>query len=164
MQIRHGVLLFAFAALPCIAATPGEVSRKARAFRVANEQAILKELVEFLAIPNLASDTPNIEKNAAAIQAMFAKRQVESRLLRVAGAPPLVIADLRAPGATKTIGFYAHYDGQPIDPAQWSSPPWQPVIRDGRVYARSASDDKAPIIAMLTALDSMRAARIAQDV
>jgi len=164
MHIRRAVLLFAFAALPCIAATPDEVSHKAREFRVANEQAILKELVEFLAIPNLASDTPNIEKNAAAIQAMFAKRQVESRLLRVAGAPPLVIADLRAPRATKTIGFYAHYDGQPVDPAQWSSPPFQPVIRDGRVYARSASDDKAPIMAMLTALDSMRAARIAQDV
>ena len=64
---------------------------------VANEQQILKELVDFLAIPNLASDTPNIEKNAAAIQAMFAKRQVEARLLRVAGAPPLVVADLRAP-------------------------------------------------------------------
>ncbi|HEV8658868.1 MAG TPA: M20/M25/M40 family metallo-hydrolase [Thermoanaerobaculia bacterium] len=122
----------------------------------AQQQAILKELVEFLSIPNLASDRVNIEKNAEAIKAMFAKRGVEARLLRVADAPPLIVADVRSPRATKTIAFYAHYDGQPVDPTQWNTPPWQPVIKDGRLYARSASDDKAPIIAMLAALDAVR--------
>ena len=63
-------------------------------YRVAHQEAILNELVAFLSIPNLASDTANIEKNAAAIQAMFARRAIESRLLRIAGAPPMVVADL----------------------------------------------------------------------
>lgn len=129
-----------------------------------NQQQVLDEFVSFLSIPNLASDGPNIEKNAEAIRAMFAKREIESRLLRVDGAPPIVVAGLHAPGATKTIAFYAHYDGQPVDVTQWSAPPWQPVIRDGRIYARSASDDKAPIIAMLAALDSMLAANVRPSV
>ncbi|HEU4521646.1 MAG TPA: M20/M25/M40 family metallo-hydrolase, partial [Thermoanaerobaculia bacterium] len=55
-------------------------------------------------------------------------------------------------------------DGQPVDPEQWSTPPWEPVIRDGHVVARSASDDKAPIIALLAALDGLRAAKIRPSV
>ena len=133
-------------------------------YRVAHQEAILEELVEFVAIPNLASDTANIEKNAAAIQAMFEKRQIESRLLRVAGAPPIVVADLHRSNAKQTIAFYAHYDGQPVDASQWSSPPWQPVVRGDRLYARSASDDKAPIIAMLAALDAMQASKVKPSV
>ncbi len=133
-------------------------------YRVAHETQILDEFVAFLSIPNLASDAPNIEKNAEAIRAMFTRREIESRLLRVPGAPPIVVADLHGPGATKTIAFYAHYDGQPVDVTQWSTPPWQPVIRDGRIYARSASDDKAPIIAMLAALDAMLAANVMPSV
>lgn len=66
---------------------------------------------------------------------MFAKREIGSRLLRVSGAPPIVIADLHGPNAKQTIAFYAHYDGQPVDACQWSSP-WQPVVRVDRVYAR----------------------------
>ncbi len=122
----------------------------------ATHEAILKEFSDFLAIPNLASDTPNIERNAEAIVAMFAKRGIETRLLRLDGAPPLVVGNLRGGDAKRTIAFYAHYDGQPVDPSQWTTPPWQPAIRDDRIYARSASDDKAPIMAMLAALDAMR--------
>lgn len=131
-----------------------------RQYVATHQQAILDELLQFLAIPNLASDKENIEKNAQAIVAMLGKRGIETRLLRVPGAPPIVVAEVRAPGASKTIAFYAHYDGQPVDASQWSTPPWQPVIKDDRVYARSASDDKAPIIALLAALDALRAAKI----
>src|SRR5258707_15431490 len=77
-----------------------------------DQRAILKEFAAFLAIPNLASDAPNIARNAAAIQAMFEKRGVTTRLLTLDGAPPIVVVDLLAPGATRTIAFYAHYDGQ----------------------------------------------------
>ena len=139
-----------------------------------DRRAIVAEFAEFLAIPNLASDGPNIARNAAAIQAMFAKRGVPTRLLTLDGAPPIVVGDLRAPGATRTIAFYAHYDGQPVDATQWKSGPWMPVIRDTagnevdwraaksldadwRLYARSSGDDKAPIVAMASALDALRA-------
>jgi acetylornithine deacetylase/succinyl-diaminopimelate desuccinylase-like protein len=140
-----------------------------------DRRAILIEFSDFLAIPNLASDAPNIARNAAAIRAMFDKRGVTTRLLTLDNAPPIVVVDVPARGATRTIAFYAHYDGQPVDPKQWQTPPWTPVMRDAagndvdwrnaktldpewRLYARSSGDDKAPIIAMAAALDALRAA------
>jgi len=140
-----------------------------------DRRLVVAEFIDFLAIPNLASDAPNIARNAAAIQAMFEKRGVPTRLLTLEGAPPIVIGDIRVPGATRTIAFYAHYDGQPVDATQWKSPPWTPVMRDAsgnevdwrsatslnpewRIYARSAGDDKTPFIAMAAALDTLRAA------
>ena len=153
----------------------------ARAWRQAHEREILTEFIELLSIPNLASDRVDIRRNAAAISALLERRGVQTRLLEVDGAPPVVYGELLTPGATRTIVFYAHYDGQPLDPKEWSSSPWTPVLRnapvdqDGRVvslpsngpinpewriYARSASDDKAPIIAIISALDAINAARL----
>jgi len=117
--------------------------------------------MDLLAIPNLASDQPNIRRNAAAVSAILEKRGVKTRLLEVPGAPPVVFGEIDSPNAARTFIFYAHYDGQPLDPKEWATPPWQPVLRDGRIYARSASDDKAPIIAIATALDALKAAGIA---
>ena len=101
-----------------------------------------------------------------------------SRLVSVPGGNPVVFGELRTPGATRTIVFYAHYDGQPLDPKEWATPPFTPTLlnrklEDGgqaiplpqgafdpesRIYARGSADDKAPIVAMMTALDSIRAA------
>ncbi|MGH9423319.1 MAG: M20/M25/M40 family metallo-hydrolase, partial [Thermoanaerobaculia bacterium] len=140
-----------------------------------HERAIVAEFAELLAIPNLASDAPNINKNATAIQTLFEKRGVKTRLLTLDGAPPIVIGSLNTGSRDwrPTIAFYAHYDGQPVDATQWKSAPWTPVMRDAagndvdwrnaatlnpewRLYARSAGDDKAPIIAMAAALDALR--------
>jgi acetylornithine deacetylase/succinyl-diaminopimelate desuccinylase-like protein len=126
----------------------------AHRYRVAHEQDILHEFSELLAIPNLARNTADIRRNAAAVQAIIEKRGVRTRLLEIPDAPPVVYGEIVTPGATRTVTFYAHYDGQPLDTKEWATPPWQPVIRDGRIWARSASDDKAPIIALATALDA----------
>jgi acetylornithine deacetylase/succinyl-diaminopimelate desuccinylase-like protein len=153
----------------------------AHSWREAHEGAIVAELVDLLSIPNIASDAPNIRRNAALISKMLEKRGVTPRLLEIPGAPPVVYGEIQTPGATRTVVFYAHYDGQPLDVKEWATPPWQPTLRDrsleqdghviaipgngrfdpeSRIYARSASDDKAPIIAMATALDSIKAAKI----
>ncbi|HET9795855.1 MAG TPA: M20/M25/M40 family metallo-hydrolase [Thermoanaerobaculia bacterium] len=150
----------------------------ARAWREAHEVAIVRELVGLLGIPNQASDTADIERNAAAVSALYERRGATVRLLRVPDAPPAVYAALDTPGATKTVTFYAHYDGQPADPRQWTTPPFAPVLRRGtlesgggelsledlaapldpewRIYARSASDDKAPIVGFAAALDALK--------
>ncbi|MDE3167557.1 MAG: M20/M25/M40 family metallo-hydrolase, partial [Acidobacteriota bacterium] len=126
----------------------------------AHEQAILDEFTALLAKPNLARDTGNIRKNAAAVSAMLEKRGVKTQYLEVPGAPPVVYGEIPAANAARTVIFYAHYDGQPLDPKEWATPPWEPALKDGRIYARSASDDKAPIEALCAALDALAAAKI----
>jgi acetylornithine deacetylase/succinyl-diaminopimelate desuccinylase-like protein len=153
-----------------------------RRHRVTHEWQILQEFAQFLSIPNQASDMPNIERNAEAIVQMLRSRNISTQLLRTNGAPPAVFGTLLSPGAKRTVAFYAHYDGQPTDPKQWTTPPFSPVMRTGdlesggqivswssppervepewRLYARSASDDKAPIIGFMTALDALNEAKI----
>jgi acetylornithine deacetylase/succinyl-diaminopimelate desuccinylase-like protein len=156
--LRAAVLSLVVAALAH--GQPNPAAAAAHQWRTAHQQTILAEFMELLAIPNLASDSPNIRRNAAAVLAILEKRGVKTRLLEVPGAPPVVFGEVDSPGAVRTVVFYAHYDGQPLDPKEWTTPPWQPVFRDGRIYARSASDDKAPIIALATALDALHASRI----
>jgi acetylornithine deacetylase/succinyl-diaminopimelate desuccinylase-like protein len=147
------------ATAPAVAALPPhEAASAARDWRVKHEQQIIADLSALVAIPNLASDKPNIERNAAALVDAFTRRGASVKLLRIDGAPPLVVATIASQSSAPTYAFYAHYDGQPVDPAQWSTPPWEPVVRDGRLYGRSSSDDKAPIIAMLAAIDALHAA------
>jgi len=164
-----------------VAQASGDVKEKVREYRTAHDNQIVRELAQFLAIRNLASDSIGIRQNADHLMGMMRARGITARLLQSpAGGPPVVYGELASPGATKTVVFYAHYDGQPVDTTQWTSPPWQPVLLDKplesggrpiqvpdaagsvrgewRLYARSASDDKAPIVAMLSALDALRAA------
>ena len=157
----------------------------ARKWRETHERPILQEFMTLLAIPNIATDQPNIRKNAALIQQMIDKRGMKSQLLEYPGASPVVFAELKNPDAQLTVVFYAHYDGQPLDPKEWVTPPFEPVVRNGpldkdsikvalpatgpinpewRIFARSASDDKAPIVAILTALDAMKSAGIKPNV
>ena len=148
--------------LPALAfAQQNPAAAAARSWRQTHERPILAEFIDLLAIPNLASDDANIRKNAAAIVTLLEKRGVKAGLMEVTGAPPVVFGEIDTPGATRTLVFYAHYDGQPLDPKEWATPPWQPVLRDERIYARSASDDKAPILAIVTALDALKAEHIA---
>lgn len=159
--MRAALLSMAFAALASFAsAQANPAAAAAHQWRATHEQAILAEFMGLLAIPNLASDEPNIRRNAAAVSAILEKRGVQTRLLEVPGAPPVVFGEIDSPAAARTVVFYAHYDGQPLDPKEWATPPWQPVLREGRIYARSASDDKAPIIAIATALDALHASGI----
>jgi len=140
--------------------------------------SILRELADFVAITNIASDRDNIRRNAEHLAGMMRKRGIEARILETVGGPPVVTGELRAPGAKRTLLVYAHYDGQPVDPAAWTSDPWKPVLRTGtiagggrivrldelpnesagewRLYGRGTSDDKGTIVAALAALDLLK--------
>ena len=181
--------LISICGAPCLAQKrapipPGQVAEEVRNYRVANEDRIIRELTEFLSIPNVASDTENIQKNAAHLVEMLEARGIETHLLPISGRGPVVFGKLNAPDAKRTVIFYAHYDGQPVDPAAWTDgKPFEPVLRNDaieaggkripfpenhpgtynenwRIYARSSSDDKSPIVALLAAIDALRAQRI----
>ena len=150
-----------------------------RRYREANGPRILRDFAELLSYPNVARETADIDRAAAFVRDQLRSVGVESELLRVDGAPPIVHGALAAPGATRTLGIYVHYDGQPVDPTAWTHPPFEPTLytaameaggqprplpRDGepidpewRLYARSAGDDKAPIAALMPVLRALQA-------
>ena len=154
---------------------------KIRDYGSKNAGSIINEFSEFLTISNVAADAEGQQKTAAYIMSMMNKRGIDKvQLLNAttAGVPPVVYGEVLTPGATKTVIFYAHYDGQPVNPAQWAKglEPFQPKLftnaldkngtnivfpadgkyeRDWRIYARSASDDKAGIDAILNAYSAI---------
>ena len=160
-------------------AQPADLRQRVEAYVSANQRAIVAELVALLSIPNAGGDGDGIAKNAEFLRRMLEGRGFGAEVLQTTG-NPLVFGDLRVPGATRTLLIYSHYDGQPVNPADWKQPsPFSPLLRDGRMedggrevpglggldrfepdwrlYARSASDDKSPIVALCAALDALAA-------
>lgn len=163
-MIKLRIIFLALSVLTVTGAaeTPVEVARQ---YTTANQARLTREFSEFLSIPNVAADPANLKRNAALLLEALKKRGVDSQLLSIPSAPPVVYGQITVPGAQHTIVFYAHYDGQPVTPSEWEGgSPFTPVIRevDGepRIYARSAGDDKAAIFAQLTAFDALHAANI----
>jgi acetylornithine deacetylase/succinyl-diaminopimelate desuccinylase-like protein len=179
VRLRAFVMIFSLVSAAA-SAQMNPAADAARQWRKGHERAIIDEFIALLAIPDIASDRINIQRNAEGIARMMEKRGIAARLVSVPGANPVVFGEILSPGATRTIVLYAHYDGQPLDPREWTAPPFTPTLRDrpiekdGRViplppagtpfnpewrlYARAAGDDKAPIEAMMTALDAIHAA------
>jgi acetylornithine deacetylase/succinyl-diaminopimelate desuccinylase-like protein len=163
--MRSALLILVAALALSLNAISQSAPAAARQWHQGHQMEILQEFTTLLSIPNVASDTPNIQRNADALLAMLKKRGIDARLLTVPNVNPVVFGEIKTPGAKHTIVFYAHYDGQPVTPSEWDGgAPFTPVTRtvngEPRIYARSASDDKAAIIAQLTALDALRAAKI----
>jgi acetylornithine deacetylase/succinyl-diaminopimelate desuccinylase-like protein len=161
-------------------AAPNETQR-IRAFVAANEQKMLTDYLTFLAIPNVASDTQNIQRNTEWISNALRARGLQPLLLKGedAAVPPVVYAEWRQPAATRTLLLYAHYDGQPVTPKDWTiTQPWHPILRlpdgttldhvpssgaainpESRIFGRSSSDDKAGVFGLLSAIDALRATK-----
>lgn len=160
------------------AQSPIEVVRE---YREAHAAGILAEYVELLRIPNVRSDSVNIRRNARLLADRLDGHGFDTDLLEVPGAPPVVFGELDV-GADRTLALYVHYDGQPVDPANWTHDPWDPVLYTGsmeadgeprpfpsaggavdpdwRIYGRSASDDKVPFAALFPVLEAFDAAGI----
>jgi acetylornithine deacetylase/succinyl-diaminopimelate desuccinylase-like protein len=116
----------------------------------ANHDRILAELIEFAAIPSVSTDPAHAEDMQAAAHWVASKLAAAGPLnVRTIATPgnPVVYGEwLGAPGKL-TVLVYGHYDVQPPDPIEkWTTPPFTPTVRDGRLYARGVSDDKGPML------------------
>ena len=134
----------------------------------ADRQGALNRLVEFLRIPSVSTDPSHgADMRRAADWLAERLRGAGVDRVRVDETPghPVVHAErLAAPGAA-TVLVYGHYDVQPPDPiALWESPPFEPSLRDGNLYARGACDDKGQLMAHVEALAAYTAAGIAPPV
>ncbi|MES2797414.1 MAG: M20/M25/M40 family metallo-hydrolase [Bacteroidota bacterium] len=152
-----------------------------KAYLAENKVALLTEFVEFLTIPNVVTDTVGINQTAQYVGKMMEKRGISVKYLDgyTKGMPPVVFGEVNV-GAPNTIVLYAHYDGQPVNPNNWAEGlhPFKPKLYNGslekggteipfstvgssihddwRIYARSASDDKGGVFAILNAYDAMK--------
>lgn len=170
------------------AQSPQELIKKS-----VNEQQwnLIDDFKSFLAIPNVAANTQGIQDNAQWLVAYMKSKGIEEvSLLSLPNKsiPPVVFGEVKVPGATETIIFYAHYDGQPVDTTKWypGLHPFRPSLYSGiyekgaivlpwlskgnnydlnaRIYARGASDDKAGVMAIINAYAQLKALHIAPTV
>ncbi len=160
----------------CFLLAASGFSQTIRSWTDRHQSELLNEFQQFLSIPNVAADTSGLRRTADFILGMMEQRGIGNRQLlhgRTKGIAPTVYGEVLVPGATRTLVFYAHYDGQPVNPAQWTTgaDPFTPLLFNGslaegakrvsmpagdkplpdsfRIYARGASDDKAGIMAIL---------------
>ena len=155
------------------------LSAQVDAYRRAHEAAIVGELAALTRLKSVAADPAGLLAMAQHLEQALRERGFKVTELSAApGTAPLVFGALQVPHAKRTVAYYAHYDGQPVTPSQWSSDPFEPVMRAGgslqdptvdwhaaaspfnpewRFYARAVSDDKATIAAFLAAFDALKA-------
>jgi acetylornithine deacetylase/succinyl-diaminopimelate desuccinylase-like protein len=115
----------------------------------------ISELATLCRVPSVSARHEGVEECAKLVADLLASRGFEAEVLPSAG-HPVVLA--RAPGrnASRTMLLYNHYDVQPPEPLElWETPPFQPEIREGRIYARGAKDDKGELMARLAAVDAL---------
>ena len=116
-----------------------------------------QELETLIAIPSVSFpgfDPGAVRDSADAVAGLMRKAGLDAvRLLEVAQAPPAVYGERRVADDAPTVLLYAHHDVQPPgDEAAWTSPPFTPTERNGRLYGRGAADDKAGVVAHLAAV------------
>ncbi|MBL8988873.1 MAG: dipeptidase [Gemmatimonadales bacterium] len=120
---------------------------------------MLKELVEFLAIPSI-STLPNhaqdCRKAAGWLMDQFRRLGCAKVELLEGEGHPIVWAESPVIEGAPTVLVYGHYDVQPVDPInEWKTPPFEPTIRDGRLYARGAADDKGQVYCLVKAYEAI---------
>jgi acetylornithine deacetylase/succinyl-diaminopimelate desuccinylase-like protein len=121
----------------------------------------ISELSRLCAQPSVSASGEGVPECAALVAEMIAARGFEVKIYDTPG-QPVVVGHARASGeggaSARTFLFYNHYDVQPPEPLElWTSPPFEPTLRDGKLFARGVADDKGEIVARLAAIDAIRA-------
>jgi acetylornithine deacetylase/succinyl-diaminopimelate desuccinylase-like protein len=127
-----------------------------------NDARIRDELFEFLRIPSVSAKsehTPDVARAAEWLRTSMEKAGMKATVHKTAG-HPVVIGEWRgAPGAP-TVLVYGHYDVQPAEPLElWTSPPFEPTVRNGNIYARGSVDDKGQLFLHVKAIEAHLATR-----
>lgn len=127
-----------------------------------NQSRLLEELLDFLRIASVSTlpeHKPDIERAAAFVAESLGRAGVENVEIIPTAGNPLIYGDwLHAPGKP-TVLCYGHYDVQPPDPlSEWRTPPFDPAVRDGNIYARGSADDKGQMYMHIKAVEALREA------
>jgi len=114
----------------------------------------LDELKHYVSQPSISAQNLGLKECAQIVKEMLEKRGFKTQIMSTDGAP--VVFGERKGKSNKTLLIYNHYDVQPPEPLElWESPPFEPVIRAGKMYGRGVSDDKSHLTSRLLALDAI---------
>jgi acetylornithine deacetylase/succinyl-diaminopimelate desuccinylase-like protein len=106
--------------------------------------------------PSIAAQHRGMDETADLVKSLLVGAGFNTQRLRVKGAPPAIYGEQRG-SSPYTLLLYNHYDVQPAEPLElWHSPPFEPTVRDGKLYARGVSDNKGEIAARLAAIRALR--------
>ncbi|HIJ54730.1 MAG TPA: M20/M25/M40 family metallo-hydrolase [Deltaproteobacteria bacterium] len=123
-----------------------------------HSQRFIDELATFVKQPSISSQGIGIEDCATLLTQMMEEVGIGYEVMPMGGDtnPPLIYGELSSPGASKTLLVYGHYDVQPPEPLDaWDSPPFEPTIRNGRMYGRGTADNKGQMFAHLKAVEAI---------
>ena len=124
-----------------------------------NRQRFLDELLELLRIPSVSADSKykgDVARCAEAVKESLLKAGADMAEICPTAGHPIVYGEKMADTSKPTVLVYGHYDVQPADPLNlWDSPPFEPVIKDGKIFARGACDDKGQMFMHVKALETM---------
>lgn len=124
-----------------------------------NLNRFVEELFPLVRQPSVSARWEGVEECARLLVATMEKAGIQTWMLPMGGErkPPLVYGEVLDPEARKTLLIYGHYDVQPPEPLEaWDSPPFEPTIRNGRIYGRGAADNKGQFFAHLKAIEAIR--------
>jgi acetylornithine deacetylase/succinyl-diaminopimelate desuccinylase-like protein len=125
-----------------------------------HQQEAIDDLVRLCRLPSVSAEGRAIEETAKLLSEMLRGLGFRSQILPKAGGHPVVYGELAGASREKTLLFYNHYDVQPAEPLDlWSSPPFEPAVREGKLYARGACDNKGNIAARLAVIRAFQAVR-----
>src|SRR5690606_29119690 len=135
------------------------VAEQVLAYLKENKERLLGQLKQFLANPSISTDSSHKEDVEKAAQFIISYiKEIgfsDVELIETKGHPVVYAEYMEAGEDAPTVLFYGHYDVQPVDPLdEWLSDPFRAVIRDGRVYARGASDDKGQVFMHLAVFEA----------
>jgi acetylornithine deacetylase/succinyl-diaminopimelate desuccinylase-like protein len=125
-----------------------------------HQQEAIDDLIRLCRLPSVSAEGRAIEETASLLSEMLVGLGFRSQILPKAGGHPVVYGELAGASKEKTLLFYNHYDVQPAEPLDlWSSPPFEPAVREGKLYARGACDNKGNIAARLAVIRAFQAVR-----
>ena len=123
-----------------------------------NLDRFIEELFVLLRQPSISTRWEGVEECSQLLVQMMEKMGMKTKVLPMGGKrnPPLIYGEVINPQAKRTLLIYGHYDVQPPEPLEaWESPPFQPTIRNGRIYARGSADNKGQFFAHFKAIESV---------